>query len=109
MALGTIKGLAVNKNLLDSSNKPLTYAQITTVKTSAGATATGAQQAYFTLRRDAKFAVVVNGVTVQPGETKNFTLTLDNTGGAVLPIYPAVSGTTGDAAFIIDVPQLVSN
>ncbi len=109
VALGTIKGLAVNKNLLDSSNTPLTYAKITTVKTSAGATATGAQQAYFTLRRDAAFAVVVNGMTVQPGETKAFTLTLDNTGGAVVPIYPAASGVIGTGAFMIDIPQLVTN
>ena len=99
----------MNKNLLDSSNTPLTYAKITTVKTSAGATATGAQHAYFALRRDAAFAVVVNGITVQPGETKEFTLTLDNTGGAVLPIYPAVSGKTGNASFMIDVPQLIAN
>ncbi len=109
VTLGTIKGLGVNKVLKDKNDQPLTYAKITTVKTSAGATATGAQQAYFTLRRDAAFAVVVNNVTVQPGETKEFTLTLDNTGGAVLPIYPAVNDTTGDASFMIDIPQLIVN
>ena len=109
VALGVIKGLGANQNLLDSANKPITYAKITTALTSQGEIAKGAQEAYFTLKANAPFAVMVAGVKVAPGETKMFQVVLDAQGKASLPIYPAVAGVKGTADFMIDIPQLLNN
>ena len=46
---------------------------------------------------------------VQPGETKDVVIPLDPQGSAKLPVWPATSGVTGKANYMIDIPQLTVN
>jgi hypothetical protein len=77
--------------------------------TDGGSQSRGPQAGYITLRTDAAFGVIFNGQPVQPGETKDVVIPLDPQGSAKLPVWPATSGVTGKANYMIDIPQLTVN
>lgn len=101
--------MAVAKSLLDSHDQPLGTVVFKGALTDGGTQSRGPQAGYITLRSDAAFSVIFNGQQVQPGETKDVVIPLDVQGSAKLPVWPATSGVTGKANFMIDIPQLTVN
>ena len=103
--LPAIESLPVNQNLLDANDEPIAKITASDLTIEDGTPIEGAQNLVFTLRSDAKFSVVVSGITVNPGETK--TVTVNAKSGTInVPIFPAVSGITGKANFIAEIPVL---
>ena len=101
--------LAVSKSLLDANDQPLGMVVFKGALTDGGSQSRGPQAGYITLRTDAAFGVIFNGQPVQPGETKDVVIPLDPQGSAKLPVWPATSGVTGKANYMIDIPQLTVN
>lgn len=63
----TIKTLAVGMGLKTSDNQPLAYLRTNSIRKKDGSLITGVQTGTLTVRKDAAFAVSMNGVTVVPG------------------------------------------
>lgn len=101
--------MAVAKSLLDSHDQPLGMVVFKGALTDGGTQSRGPQAGYITLRSDAAFSVIFNGQPVQPGETREVVIPLDVDGSARLPVWPATSGVTGKASYMIDIPQLTVN
>ncbi|MFK5949628.1 MAG: hypothetical protein QM500_12755 [Methylococcales bacterium] len=103
--LSKITTMPVNKNLLDSNDQPIAKIEASGLKDDNNVLIGGPQELEFTLKSEAKFPVVVNNTTVQPGETK--TITIDSEDGHFLvPIFPAVNGVQGDAPFLASINVL---
>ncbi len=109
VSLADIKTFAVAQSLKDKSDVPLALVRFKGALTDGQTQSRGNQSGYITLRSDSAFAVIFNGLTVQPGETKDVVIPLDATGQASLPIYPATSGVAGKSSYMIDIPQLTVN
>ena len=94
-------------NILET--KPLTLKD--------GSIVNGVYSVSATLRTDAKVPLVINGVTVAPGETKVVASSYNfgSTGGKIsLPLRPAVGGVDGTSGLLITTtapnsPMLVAN
>ena len=104
-----VKVMAVAKSLLDANDQPLGMVVFKGALTDGGTQSRGPQAGYITLRSDAAFSVIFNGQPVQPGETREVVIPLDVDGSARLPVWPATSGVTGKASYMIDIPQLTVN
>lgn len=102
----TLKTLAVGESLKTSDNKPLAYIQSNSIRKKDGALLTGNQNAVLSVRRDAKFGVSVNGVNVDPGESKEFVLNFGAGDGILIPVFPNESGISGAADFMVELPQI---
>ncbi len=109
LSLADIKTFAVAQSLKDKSDVPLALVKFKGALTDGQTQSRGNQSGYITLRSDSAFAVIFNGLLVQPGETKDVVIPLDATGQASLPIYPATSGVAGKSSYMIDIPQLTVN
>lgn len=87
------------------------------LKLKDGSTVNGVYSVSATLRTDAKVPLLINGVTVAPGETKVVASSYNfgSTGGKIsLPLRPAVSGVEGTSGLLITTtapnsPMLVAN
>lgn len=108
--LGTINYLPVNTQLDDEEDNSLATITSNELKLDDGRMATGNQQAFVSLKSSAEFSVRVNGdVVVKPGETKEMSIDLGDSGGSLnIPIYPDVSGTEGVGSILFEIPQLSS-
>jgi hypothetical protein len=105
--VGNIKTLAVNKVLMLPDNSPLTVIKSEPLRTQEGELARGNQKVDITLRTDADYPIVIAGVTIAPGETKAISINVDAHHGALnIPVYPAVNGVSGKAAFLIGLPLI---
>ena len=100
--------LPVNQMLYDKSNTPMSIIKSSSLHTNSGQLAYGGQNATFTLRSDAAFSVNIAGQLVAPGETIELELTLDDEAKIVQPIFPAETGDTGKATFLLNIQQLKS-
>ncbi len=109
VSLADIKTFAVAQSLKDKSDVPLALVKFKGALTDGQTQSRGNQSGYITLRSDSAFAVIFNGLLVQPGETKDVVIPLDAAGQASLPIYPATSGVAGKSSYMIDIPQLTVN
>ncbi|EAP5363886.1 hypothetical protein D8W73_22005 [Citrobacter amalonaticus] len=58
------------------------------------------------VRKDAAFAVSMNGATVIPGDSKDITIDFGQGDGILIPIFPATSGKVGESRFMIELPQI---
>ncbi|HBC3591550.1 TPA: DUF4165 domain-containing protein [Vibrio parahaemolyticus] len=106
--LENLKTLAISKNLLNRQGEPLARVTSSELRTDSGNLATGLQDALVTLRSDAPFGLMVEGVEVSPGQTKSIPLDLGDLGGKLdVPIYPS-SNSEGIASFLLEVPELTS-
>jgi hypothetical protein len=106
--LGTLTTLAVNLNILDNNNLPLSSIKATLMRDNAGQLANGPQNMIFSLRSDANFDVLVQGVLVKVGQTVTMTVNAIN-GTIDIPVYPAVKGMGGHAAFFAEFPVISAN
>lgn len=70
----TIKTLAVGMGLKTSDNQPLAYLRTNSIRKKDGSLITGVQAGTLTVRKDAAFAVSMNGVTVVPGDSKDISI-----------------------------------
>ncbi|MCB2384510.1 Ig-like domain-containing protein [Shewanella sp. SR1] len=108
LQVGQMTTLAVNKQLQNTQNDPITSIKTGVLRTAEGQLASGAQTAFITLRSDAKINVNILGSVLQPGETKQITIIPSITGEVVIPVYSASPGVKGQASFMIDIPQITS-
>ncbi|MEZ8733624.1 Ig-like domain-containing protein [Vibrio sp. 10N.239.312.D08] len=108
--LGTINYLPVDAQLDDEDDNSLATITSNELKLDDGRMATGNQQAFVSLQSSAEFSVRVNGnIVVKPGETKQMSIDLGDSGGSLnIPIYPDVSGTEGVGSILFEIPQLSS-
>ena len=105
--------LPVAQNLLDSDDRPI--ARIYTDKSlvlSGAQLATGVQLAEITVDENVggslNFLTNEGEVSINPGETKEVSIDLGTTGGALsIDVYPA-KGEEGSAQFMFSIPQLTS-
>ncbi|EFH8087170.1 hypothetical protein GJO46_21765 [Escherichia coli] len=67
---------------------------------------TGVQTGTLTVRKDAAFAVSMNGVTVVPGDSKDISIDFGKGDGVLIPIFSATSGNVGESSFMIELPQI---
>ncbi|BEJ37012.1 Ig-like domain-containing protein [Enterobacter hormaechei subsp. hoffmannii] len=102
----TIKTLAVGMGLKTSDNQPLAYLRTNSIRKKDGSLITGVQTGTLTVRKDAAFAVSMNGATVIPGDSKDITIDFGQGDGILIPIFPATSGKVGESRFMIELPQI---
>ncbi|AUW39356.1 Ig-like domain-containing protein [Escherichia coli] len=102
----TLKTLAVGMGLKTSDNQPLAYLRTNSIRKKDGSLITGAQTGTLTVRKDAAFAVSMNGVAVVPGDSKDITIDFGQGDGVLIPIFPATSGNVGESSFMIELPQI---
>ncbi|MBW8191408.1 DUF4165 domain-containing protein [Neiella marina] len=99
--------LAINQPLELPNGDPLATIATDSLRTEEGNLARGEQTLMFTLRTDSEFAVVIDGLTVSPGQTVEMLVAVDPLTGAInLPVYPAQSGMTGTANFMVEIPVI---
>lgn len=101
-----LKTIAVNAALKTSDDIPLAVLYASQLRKKDGSIATGPQDAVLTVRKDAKFGVTVNGVSAEPGESKNVKLDLGLGDSRSFPIFPSVSGVTGSSEFMLNIDEL---
>ncbi len=106
VAKGILDVVAVNQQLYAANDKPLHVVKLESVKNKNGTLARGLHTASVTIRRDAAFGVVVNGLPIAPGETKELVINLVN-GNALVEMWPLTPGVSGDANYMIYLPQLL--
>ncbi|MGP4227859.1 hypothetical protein [Escherichia coli] len=101
-----IKTLAVGMGLKTSDNQPLAYLRTNSIRKKDGSLITGVQTGTLTVRKDAAFAVSMNGVTVVPGDSKDISIDFGKGDGVLIPIFSATSGNVGESSFMIELPQI---
>ena len=105
--LGDIRTYPVNKILYLLDNSPISTITTEVLRGENGALATGVQTIYVTLRSDAHFPIVVEGVTISAGETKEITFNINKYNGRLnIPVYPSVSGVSGTSNFMVTMPVI---
>lgn len=106
--LENLTTLPVNQNLLTRKDVPVARITSSELRTDSGNLATGVQKALVTLRSDAPYSIMIEGVEISPGQTMNLDLDLGSLGGSLnVPIYPADT-EEGLASFMLEVPELTS-
>lgn len=104
-----IETFAVSRVLLTPEDKPITYITSPELIGDNGELARGDQSLDITLRGDSDFAVNIQGVRVEPGETKQFTVNVTNTNGKLqIPVYPAEANIVGKTSFMVTLPLIES-
>ncbi|HAW2315438.1 TPA: hypothetical protein JLP24_004534, partial [Escherichia coli] len=104
--LENLKTISVSAALKTSDNTPLAVLYASQLRKKDGSIATGKQDAVLTVRKDAAFAVSMNGVTVVPGDSKDISIDFGKGDGALIPIFSATSGNVGESSFMIELPQI---
>ena len=105
--IGNIDTLSINNGLLLPNNKPISVIETEVLRDEVGNIAQGLQTLYITLRSDADFPIIVSGVTVNPGETKEVLINIDDSNGKLyLPVYPAIKDVKGSAPFMVTMPAI---
>ncbi|EJO2025800.1 Ig-like domain repeat protein [Vibrio parahaemolyticus] len=108
--MGVIQYLPVDRVLLDANDDALAKITSNELKLDDGRMATGEQKAFVSLKASAEYAVLVNSdVVVKPGETKEITIDLGDTGGKLnIPIHPEKQAQEGVSSILFEIPQLKS-
>ena len=106
VTLQNLTTLSVSEALKTSTGEPLAYMRTSVLRKDNGEIAKGVQTGTLTVRKDAKYPVTINGVTAKPAQTVDFSIDLGQGEEQLLPIFPGVSGLSGDSSFIIEFPQL---
>lgn len=78
------------------------------LKTNGGARATGLQEAFITVRSDAKYGINVNNTHIAIGETKAVDIDLGNDGRMNVVLTPDSNEADGLATYMLEIPQLKS-
>lgn len=104
--LDNLQTLAVAQALKTSTGEPLALLVTNSLRKSDGALVTGIQKGVVAVRKDADFAISVNGTVIKPGDSANIDFNFGNSTGLSVPIYPAVSGESGSAEFYVEFPDL---
>jgi hypothetical protein len=98
---------ALSQVLFDDNRRAITLVETPEIKDNAGNLARGVHTIHFSLDASSPFPVVVEGRTVQPGETYVFTHNLSNSGHRLsLPIHPATAFVSGAAEYTLSLPSL---
>lgn len=100
--------LSVNRPLLTGSDNPIAKISSNVLQLDDGREATGMQAAEVTLKSTASYPLIINDVSIRPGETVRMNIDLGDAGGRLeIPVYPGESGE-GSADLLFEIPQLTS-
>jgi hypothetical protein len=107
VVLEPIKVFPVAKQLQYENGAPSTIIDTGTLRSDVGSLARGPHTVRFNLAADAIYPVVVDGQTVNPGDSIEFKINLTLTDHKItFPVYPAVAGIEGTVNYTIDIPVL---
>jgi archaellum component FlaF (FlaF/FlaG flagellin family) len=110
LALGNIRQPAISAPLKSDDGMPSNIIRTNQIKNDAGELAIGNHKVYFTLLPSAESSMVINGRTIAPGESHEFTVNLSKTNHRlVFEAYPAVSGKKVFNPFEINLVDLNVN
>lgn len=99
--------LPVTASLKDSLGRDKTLLSSAAIKDSQGQLAKGMHNIDFSLDASAPYALVVDGTTVQPGQSVRFSKNLSLSSSAVtFSIKPAVAGVAGTATYSMSLPEI---
>jgi len=99
--------LPVSVNLKDSLGRDKSIISSAAIKDSQGRLAKGMHNIDFSLDANAPYPLVVDGTTVQPGQSVRFSKNLSLSASAVsFSIKPAVSGVAGTASYSMSLPEI---
>jgi hypothetical protein len=99
--------LPVSANLKDSLGRDKSILSSAAIKDSQGRLAKGMHNIDFSLDASAPYPLVVDGTTVQPGQSVRFSKNLSLSASAVtFSIKPAVSGVAGTASYSMSLPEI---
>lgn len=104
--LDNLQTLAVAQALKTSTGEALALLVTNSLRKSDGSLVTGIQKGVVAVRKDAAFAIIVNGTVIQPGESADIDFNFGNSTGLSVPIYPAVSGKSGASEFYVEFPDM---
>lgn len=97
----------VSANLKDALGRDKTLLTTAAIKDSQGKLAKGMHNIDFSLADTAPYALIVDGNTVQPGQSIRFSKNLSLSASAVtLSVKPAVSGVVGTASYSMSLPEI---
>lgn len=97
----------VSANLKDALGRDKTLLTTTAIKDSQGRLAKGMHNIDFSLADTAPYALIVDGNTVQPGQSIRFSKNLSLSASAVtFSVKPAVSGVVGTASYSMSLPEI---
>ena len=109
LKLTDLKTFPIKYNLKLRDDSPIALVTSSLLRTDSGNLATGEQSGIATLSSEAPFSIYINNDVVSPGQSKNITIDLGASGSMLnIPVYPAESGKTGKAEFMIDLQELTS-
>lgn len=110
-----MKGICVSNvvfaghgDLKDKNDKHLTLVKTEPLITGQGNLATGEQEVNFTLDSTSDYLMLLDDVTVKPGETISIKKNADDTGAIDFNLEP-VQSVLGTASYSIDVKNIYSN
>ena len=107
--VGVMQTLPVAQQLLGQSDTPISVIEAGPILANDGSVATGTADFEFTLSASAAYSVVVQGVTIDPGNSHTFTYDFSANGGRIyIPVYPATTGVEGDAEYKVRFDRNVS-
>ena len=107
IVLEPVKAFPVAKQLEYENGDPSTIIDTGTLRSDEGSLARGPHTVKFKLAADAIYPVVVDGQTVNPGDSIEFKINLTLTDHKItFPVYPAAAGIEGAVNYTIDIPVL---
>jgi hypothetical protein len=107
--MSKIKVFPVAAQFEYSNGQPSTLIQTSQIISDDGRLARGPHTVIFTLADDAQYPVVINGQTINPSESIEFTINLSLTDHKItMPFYPAVDNVIGVANYDLHIPKLRS-
>jgi hypothetical protein len=107
--LPEIRALALDKLVLDRANLPITVLETPTITDASGRVVQGLTQVTISLASDAKSSLMIQGKSLNPGETLTIAQDLTATDGVLkIPFYPTASNVVGKSSYSLDIPKITA-
>jgi hypothetical protein len=107
--LPEIKALALDKLVLDRTDKPVTVLETPVITDASGKVAQGLTKVKVSLAVDAASSLIIQGKSLKPGQSMTIVLDLTVTGGVLkIPFYPETSNIAGISHYSLDIPNITA-
>ncbi|SUJ05380.1 Ig-like domain-containing protein [Shewanella morhuae] len=101
--LPEIKALALDRMVTDRADKSVTVLESAVIYANGLVPSQGIVDVKVTLDINAKVGLVIQGKTINPGESISLQQNLSQTGGAIkIPAYPSNGGIIGDSKYTLE-------
>ncbi|MEZ8029256.1 Ig-like domain-containing protein [Enterovibrio norvegicus] len=99
--------MSSNTILLDERDQPYAFVDSERLRTAEGNLASGMQRLFITVRSDGAFSLDFAGLKVEPGETKQLDINIDETNGRLyIPISTVDGSAGGESEFMFEIYKL---